>query len=297
MTNGVAVSGTVVAINSQGNGATAAFTVTPSASAPRFTTTDSDAVLPGETLKTTVTVVGKTVPTSSAKAWLAVTGLPTGVKFTPGTGTKADTGTLSGKAPAAGGVYTIFITAANATGVATVQEYALRVLDFADSAPTTATVLIGVPANITVPTTDPLAKVTASTLPAGLKLTSVNGVATITGKPTTAKTTATKVTLTATDGTSKTSQTLSITVSAAPTITVTGTTTQVRATGSFSLVVSAAGVPTPKVTVSGLPTGLAYSSSTGKVTGKVAKAGRYTFTVTATSAAGTATKTVALTVS
>ncbi|MCX6393518.1 MAG: fibronectin type III domain-containing protein, partial [Solirubrobacterales bacterium] len=297
LTNGVAVLGTVVAINSEGNGATAAFTVTPSASAPRFTTTDSDAVLPGETLKTTVTVVGKTAPTSSAKAWLAVSGLPTGIKFTPGTGTKAGTGTLTGKAPAVGGVYTLFIGASNATGITTLQKFTLRVLDFADAAPTTATVLVGVPARITISTTDPLAKVTSGTLPAGLKLTSLNGVATITGTPTTAKTTATKVTLTATDSTSKTTQTLSITVSAAPSITVTGTTSQVHATGAFSLVVSAAGVPTPKVTVSGLPTGLAYSSSSGKVTGKIATAGRYTFTVEATNSAGTVSKTVTLTVS
>ena len=64
------------------------------------------------------------------------------MKFTPGTGANADTGTITGIAPA-GGVYEFTITASNATGVITSQKFKLRVLDLEPTAPATATVAAG----------------------------------------------------------------------------------------------------------------------------------------------------------
>ncbi|MEI6448018.1 MAG: putative Ig domain-containing protein, partial [Actinomycetes bacterium] len=70
--------------------------------------------------------------------------LPDGVKFTPGTGASANTGTITGQVRAAG-VYEFTITASNAEGVITSQTFTLRVDDAPPTDATTATVGVGTP--------------------------------------------------------------------------------------------------------------------------------------------------------
>jgi len=142
LTNGKQVSGTVRAINSRGNGPTVSFQVTPSSSAPKFTSDDLETSEPGSALNTSVAVTAKESPKIGDKAWLSASDLPDGVKFTPGTGANADTGTITGNAPA-GGVYEFTITASSAEGVITSQRFTLRVRDFEPAAPQKATVVAG----------------------------------------------------------------------------------------------------------------------------------------------------------
>lgn len=144
LTNGKQVSGTVRAINAKGNGPTVAFSVTPSSAAPKFTSDELETSEPGLTLNTSVTVTAKDAPKKNDKAWLSASDLPDGVKFTPGTGANANTGTITGQVPA-GGVYKFTITASNAEGVITSQTFTLRVLDSEPTAPTTTTVVVGAP--------------------------------------------------------------------------------------------------------------------------------------------------------
>jgi len=292
LANGTRLSGTVVAANANGNGTAVEFAVTPTAAAPKFTSVAAASDVASSSFRFTVDTSATVAATSKSKPWLSVDGLPTGLTFTPGIGTKADTATIGGKTPV-GGIYTFTITASNSTGVATVQTFTLRSLGFAASTPASFTTSAGVSSSFTVSAADPLATITSTALPAGLTLRSVNGVATISGRPTVAD--STDVTFTATDGTAKVTKTVTLIVNGPPSITVTGTTTKPHRTGSFSLTVNVTGFPDPKVTVTGLPSGMKYSA--GKVTGKIATAGKYTFKVTATNGFGTDVETLAVTAS
>jgi hypothetical protein len=148
---------------------------------------------------------------------------------------------------------------------------------------------------MTVAVNDPSAVITSSTLPAGMTLTSSGGVAIISGTPTTAKAAMT-ISLTAKDGNQVVKTSFTVAVYAAPTLAVTGATslTHLR---SFTLSVKATGLLASTITTDGLPEGLSYSSTTGKITGVVKAVGRHQFSVIATNSVGRTTTIVSITVS
>ena len=294
LTNGQAATGTVTATNAYGTSAGASVSASALASAPSFTSASSASASAAGAVKASVATSATVAPSKYSSAWLSASGLPSGVTFTPGTGTKANTGTLGGTAPG-GGIYTFTITAANAVGVATVQTFTLRVLAFADMSPTTSSMVVGSGASVHIATTDPSATITSGTLPAGLSLSVADGVATISGTPTTGKATATAVKLTATDGMANATWTVAITVNAAPAVTATGTTSGlVHAKTAVSLKIAATGFPAPTITVSNLPAGLSFAA--GKITGKASTAGSYVIHVAASNDAGSASIDVSLSV-
>lgn len=207
-----------------------------------------------------------------------------GVTFTAGKGTKANTGTISGLAPNSA-TSSFTLVASNAAGVGTRQVFTLRSVAFSSNSPTTVTMQAGLAGSVLIESTDALAVITTSSvLPDGLQFSAEKGIATISGTPTTGKAKAVNVKLTATDGSATATWSIAILVNSAPGIVVTGTTTQVHNKGSFSLKIAGTGFPAPSISVSHLPSGLSFSG--GKVTGKIATAGTYSFDVEASNAVG-----------
>jgi hypothetical protein len=182
LTNGTAYSITVAAINGVGTGAAAAFSgnpVTPTASAPLITSSNSPAVGVGQTLSFKVTAVGTPKPAITAA------GLPSWATFTPAAA--GGSGTLSGVPPAgSGGVYPVTFSAANGVGFAVTQNASLSVLEF--TSPTTATFRLNQPDSFTVTTSMaalPVAIALSGTLPPNVSFTvNGDGTATLSGTPT-----------------------------------------------------------------------------------------------------------------
>jgi Fibronectin type III domain len=126
LTNGTAYDITVTAINAVGTGPAAPFSgnpVTPTASAPLITSSNSLAVGVGHELSFKVTAVGKPKPAITAS------GLPQWASFTPAA--HGGSATVSGSPPAgSGGVYPITFGASNGVGFAVTQHATLSVLEF-----------------------------------------------------------------------------------------------------------------------------------------------------------------------
>ena len=295
LVNGVAGSAVVTATNALGAGAEASLSVTALASAPSFTSANSGSGVPGKTIKFAVTTATLVAPTSKTGTWLSAEDLPAGVTFTAGKGTKANTGTISGLAPNSA-TSSFTLVASNAAGVGTRQVFTLRSVAFSSNSPATVTMQAGLAGSVLIESTDASAVITTSSvLPDGLQFSAEKGIATISGTPTTGKAKAVSVKLTATDGSATATWVISILVNSAPGIVVTGTTTQVHKTGSFSLKIAGTGFPAPSISVTHLPRGLSFSG--GRVTGKIATAGTYSFDVEASNAVGSTALTVFVTAS
>ncbi|MEI8050609.1 MAG: fibronectin type III domain-containing protein, partial [Actinomycetes bacterium] len=295
LVNGVAGSAVVTATNALGAGAEASRSVTALASAPSFTSANSGSGVPGKSIKIAVTTATLVAPTSKTGTWLSAEDLPAGVTFTAGKGTKANTGTISGLAPSSA-TSSFTLVASNAAGVGTRQVFTLRSVAFSSSSPASVTMQAGLAGSVLIESTDASAVITTSSaLPDGLQFSADKGIATISGTPTTGKAKATTVKLTATDGAATATWVIAILVNSAPGIVVTGTTTQVHNKGNFSLKIAGMGFPAPSISVSHLPSGLSFSG--GKVTGKIATAGTYSFDVEASNTVSSTALRVSVTAS
>ena len=243
----------------------------------------------------TVTTTG--LPTCASSA----TGLPAGVTFTDnGDGI----GTISGT-PTTAGTYAFTITATNGVRPGATQDFILTVVGGPQAgcritSPAVATFTVGQAATSTVTSTGyPLCQLSVTgALPAGVTFSSGNGMATLSGTPTTGGVYTFTITATNVAGYSAQSFTLTvnhacqITSSAAVTFTTTlpGTFT-VTTTGSATCALSETGA---------LPSGVTLTDNgngTGTISGTPATAGTYPVTITATNSVGpAATQTFTLTV-
>jgi large repetitive protein len=182
LTNGAAYDVTVAAINVVGTGPAAAASgnpVTPTASAPLITSSNSMVVGVGQKLSFKVTAVGTPKPT------LTASGLPSWLTFTPAAA--GGSGTLSGSPPpGSGGVYPITFGASNGVGFAVTQNATLSVLEITSSP--SATFTLNQPNSFTVTTSlpsDPVALSLSGTLPPNVSFDiGSNGTATLSGTPT-----------------------------------------------------------------------------------------------------------------
>ena len=263
--------------------------------APTVTSASSDAVKVGTAFSFKVATTGYPAPA------LTETGaLPAGVTFTAGAG---GTATLSGTPPTVG-TSTFAITATSTVGTVT-QSFTLTV----DQAPTITssgsyTATLGTAFNFPVTTTGyPAPALTeVGALPAGVTFeTFGSGTGTIAGTPTSTGVFALTVTASSTAGT--VSQHFTLTVDQAPTITSAGS-YGAKVGAAFSFKVTTTGYPAPTLTETGtLPAGVTFDASangTATIAGKpttVTAAKGSELSITATSAAGTATQVFTLTVS
>ncbi|MEK7949307.1 putative Ig domain-containing protein [Luteolibacter soli] len=130
----------------------------------------------------------------------------------------------------------------------------------------------------------------ATNLPAGLLLNSSTGV--ISGTPTLAGTVESTITATNDNGTG--SATLVFTITAGPPPVITS---PLAATGAvnvaFSYIIGAQNNPV-SFTASGLPSGFAFNTTTGEISGTPTQTGSSTVTITATNANGTDSETLSL---
>jgi hypothetical protein len=273
---------TLAASNGTAPNATQSFTLVVQ-QAPAITSANATAFSAGVAGSFTVTATGNPVPT------LSETGsLPTGVTF------NAATGVLGGT-PAAGtnGSYPITFTASNGVGSAAVQSFTLTVsAGPAITSANTTTFTVGTAGTFTVTTTgtpNPAVSETGA-LPGGVSfLDNGNGTATLAGTPAAGSGGSYALTITASNGVgSAATQSFTLVVQQAPAITSANATAfSVGAAGSFS--VTATGTPAPGLTETGtLPSGVAFNSATGVLSGTPAAGttGTYPITFTASNGVG-----------
>lgn len=208
LTNGTAYNVTVAAVNGVGTGPAAAASdnpVTPTASAPLITSSNSLAVGVGQKLSFKVTAVGKPKPAITAS------GLPSWLAFTPAAG--GGSATVSGSPPAgSGGVYPITFSASNGVGFTATQNASLSVLEF--TSPASATFPLNQSDSFTVTTSlasSSVAIALSGSLPPNVSFTvGGNGTATLSGVPT-GKAKSYSITFKATFGTATTTQKFTLT--------------------------------------------------------------------------------------
>jgi hypothetical protein len=230
--------------------------------------------------------------------------LPTGLSFTPGTGTAAGTATISGTTTDVG-TFPITITATNGVGTAATQSFTLTVVavDPAITSPNSYAFTSGVAGTFSVIASgSPTPSLTESgALPNGVTFTdNGNGTATLAGTSTAAG--SYPITISATNAGSTATQSFTVSVNpVTPVITTAnGTTFSVGQAGTFSF--SATGSPAPSFTESGaLPSGVTFTddgngAATLAGTPAAGTAGTYPLTITATNSGGSQSQTFTLTV-
>jgi Fibronectin type III domain len=208
LANGTAYNITVAAINGVGTGPAAPFPgnpVTPTASAPLVTSSNSLTVGVGQELSFKVTAVGTPKPAITAS------GLPSWATFTPAA--KGGSATVSGSPPAgSGGAYPITFGASNGVGFAVTQNATLSVLEFTSA--TSATFPLNQSDSFTVTTSLSSSSVALSlsgSLPPDVSFNvGGNGTATLSGVPT-GKAKNYSITFKATFGTATTTQKFTLT--------------------------------------------------------------------------------------
>ena len=214
LTNGTKYTFKVTTTTALGTSAASAATtsVTPLSTDAVITSSATIVVSPSAKVNFALTASG-TTPTKTSAAWFSTLGLPSFLKKTAFKGTVANTGTLTGTAPATPGVYTFDVIAADGPGNITYQLVTFTVLGFTSST-TSGTFSVGTAGTITFTTNDPHATLsTKSVLPAGVKLTNnKNGTATLSGTPTKSSATPFTIVITATDGAATTTFTFTLTV-------------------------------------------------------------------------------------
>jgi Bacterial Ig-like domain (group 1)/Bacterial Ig-like domain (group 3)/Putative Ig domain len=223
------------------------------------------------------------------------TGLPVGLKLIQG----AIAGTV--KQSVTPGPYTVTLTSTNKAGsVSTTFTVILNSPPiFVDKG--IGTTVAGQPSTLAITTEygSPAPVITTSALPSGMVLQdNGNGTAVLGGTPDLLSGGVYSITVTATNGIgAPVSQTYALTVNQLPVITVASSVTVTRGSTITPIPVQVTGFPTPVDKASGLPAGLAFVG--GNITGTVKSTdatGSYTVTITATSKAGTTTKTFSVTV-
>ena len=179
--------------------------MTPTASAPLITSSNSPAVGVGQNLSFKVTAAGAPKPTITAA------GLPSWVTFTPG-GRRGFRYPVRGPPAGSGGVYPVTFGAANGVGFAVTQNATLSVLEITSAA--SATFPLNQSHSVTVTTSLASSSVAiglSGTLPPGLSFTqNGNGTATLSGVPT-GKAKAYSITFKATLGSATTTQKFTLT--------------------------------------------------------------------------------------
>jgi len=215
LTNGTKYTFKVTTTTALGTSAASAATtsVTPLSTDAVITSSATIVVSPSAKVNFALTATG-TTPTKTSAAWFSTLGLPSFLKKTAFKGTVANTGTLTGTAPATPGVYTFDVIAADGPGNITYQLVTFTVLGFTSST-TSSAFSVGTAGTITFTTNDPHATLsTKSVLPAGVKLTNnKNGTATLSGTPTKSSATPFTIVITATDGAATTTFTFTLSVS------------------------------------------------------------------------------------
>jgi hypothetical protein len=285
---------TISASNGMGTPATQNFTltITTATSGPAITSANSTMVTYNMPFSFMVKTTGYPAPS------LTRTGaLPMGVTFTDnGNGTATISGT-----PTSIGTFNTTIKATNSTGNAT-QAFALTVTRAPVIKPVSnKTATVGTTFTTTITASgSPTPSITESgTLPSGIVFTdNGNGTARLSGTPRTGSGGSYTVTVAATNSLGSTSQTFTLSVRESPVITSSRGAAATTGT-SFSFQVTASGFPAPAITKIGkLPSGLAYSSSTGRITGTPAAGakGTYNLVFTAKNSVGAYSKNFTLTV-
>jgi fibronectin type III domain protein len=206
--NGTAYDITVAAINAVGTGPAGPFSgnpVTPTASAPLVTSSNSLAVGVGQELNFKVTAAGTPKPTITAS------GLPSWAIFTPAA--HGGSATVSGSPPAgSGGVYPITFGASNGVGFAVTQNATLSVLEFTSAASATFPLNQSDSFTVTTSLSSPSAALSLSgSLPPDVSFNvGSNGTATLSGVPA-GKAKNYSITFKATFGTATTTQKFTLT--------------------------------------------------------------------------------------
>ncbi len=267
--------------------ATQSFTLTVG-QAPAINSASSATFTAGAAGTFTVTATGTPAPT------LSETGaLPTGVTFTPATGT------LSGT-PTVGGTFAITFAASNGVGTNATQSFTLTVNQAPAITSGNNTIFTtGTAGTFSVTATGTPAPTFSETgtLPSGVTF-SAAGV--LSGTAAEGSAGSYPITITAANGVgTNATQSFTLTVSSAPAITSANNTAfTVGTPGTFT--VTATGTPAPTLSQSGtLPSGVTFTSTTGVLSGTPAAGtgGSYPITFTAANGSGTnATQSFTLTV-
>lgn len=241
------------------------------------------------TYSTTLVATGEPAPTFALASGST---LPYGLSLNAN-------GAISGT-PATDGAFSFTVVATNSKGSAnrtfTLNIARQPVAPTFNTAPSLPGGILGDGYSITLSTSgypDPtFALASGSTLPAGLALNTTTGI--ISG--TTTATGLSTFTITATSSAGSASRTFTLQVTARPVISTTGLANGVI-NQSYSQSLSVSGVPTPTVTVTGLPAGLSYNAGTGAISGTPTNFGSFNVDVTATNSAGSRIRSYTLNIS
>ena len=215
----------------------------------------------------------------------SATGLPAGLSVS------ATTGLISGT-PSSAGTSTITLGATNSggTGNATLT-LTIAVPAPAITSATSASGTVGTAFSYQIVATNTPTSYGATGLPAGLLVSTTNGL--ISGTPTASGTST--VTLGATNAGGTGNATLTLTITVAPPAITSATSASGSVGTAFSYQIVATNTPT-SYSATGLPTGLSVSTTTGLISGTPTAAGTSTVTLGATNAGGTGHATLTLTI-
>ncbi len=230
-----------------------------------------------------------TIAASGTPSSYAANGLPAGLQ--------AVSNIITGS-PTQAGSYNVALSATNdsGTGTATLQ---LEIAPSLVSAPvitgnSSASGQVGVSFTYNITATGSPSSYGAAGLPNGLGVNATSGL--VSGTPTQAGISAVSLSATNQGGTGTRSLTLSISQASAALPEITSQTTAQGSSGSqFLYRIEATNSPT-SYGAEGLPAGLSLNATTGVITGTLPSPRVYSITLTATNAQGTASKTLALTV-
>ena len=252
-------------------------TISPPAAAPTVSSSPTDNAIAG-------TGYSYQIVASNSPASYNATGLPAGLSL------NSAAGVISGT-PTVPGVYSISLSANNASGAGPVLSLTLTVSPttgaptISSASTTSGTVAAAFSTYQITASNGPLTAFSAQNLPAGLSLNLGTGA--ITGTPTVAGVYI--ATLTATNGVGQ-SYPFALQLTIAPAVTsssVTSLSTASATTGSaFTYQITAGNSPI-SYNVAGLPSGLTVNSSTGAISGSISVAASYPVTISVNNATGT----------
>jgi PKD repeat protein len=230
-----------------------------------------------------------TIAASGSPSSYAATGLPAGLT--------ASSSNITGR-PTQAGSYNVALSATNdsGTGTATLQLEIAPALEIAPviTSNSSASGQVGVSFTYNITATGSPSSYGAAGLPNGLGVNATSGL--VSGTPTQAGISAVSLSATNQGGTGTRSLTLSISQASAALPEITSQTAAQGASGSqFLYRIEATNSPT-SYGAEGLPAGLALNATTGVITGTLPSPRVYSITLTASNAQGTASKTLALTV-